>query len=168
MQRAWEPEKARRPFFLYVDEFQNFITDSFETILSEARKYNLILTVANQHLAQLRAMGKLGDKIRRAVFGNVGTIVSFRLGTDAPTIADELGSPVEAQTLRNLENRYTVTQLLVDDAPTVPFTMRTVDWVFPDSEEIEHGQDIKRYARRRGRPVSEVESEIRSRYEGLF
>ena len=167
MGRAWEPEESRRPFYLYVDEFQNFITDSFETILSEARKYNLILTIANQHLAQLRAMGKLGDKIQRAVFGNVGTIVSFRLGTDAPTLASELGDPVEATTLRNLENRYTVVQLLVDDAPTTPFTMRTIDWVFPGPEEIKRGERIKQYARRRGRPVSEVKEEIQRRYESF-
>lgn len=164
MSRAWSQEEKRRDFYLYVDEFQNFITDSFETILSEARKYNLILTVANQHLAQLKAMGRLGDKIQRAVFGNVGTLVSFRLGTDAPTISNELGDPTDDSTLRNLENRYTVTKLLVEDAPTTPFTMRTIDWIFPSKEEIARGEKIKEFARRRGKLISEVNEEIQSRY----
>src|SRR5262249_16908379 len=77
MSRADVPEEERQDFCLYVDEFQNFSTDSFATILSEARKYRLNLIVANQFTTQLT------DEIRDAVFGNVGSIVSFRVGADA-------------------------------------------------------------------------------------
>lgn len=168
MRRAWEPEESRREFYLYVDEFQNFITDSFETILSQARKFGLNLTIANQHLEQLRAMGRLGNKIERAIFGNVGTTVAFRLGTDASTVAEVLGEPTTAATLRNLENRYAVTQVLVDNAPTTPFTIRTVDWTFPQPEQIAVGQRMKQYVRRRGAPIREVDKEIKSRYGDLF
>lgn len=167
MSRAWEPEKSRRDFFMYVDEFQNFTTESFETILSEARKYGLILIIANQHLAQLRAMGRMGDKIERAIFGNVATIISFRVGTDAPSIANELGEPTDALTLRNLENRYAVTKMLVKDAPASPFTMKTSDWRYPTEEEINRGLNIKNFARKRGRPLKEVEEEIRNRYQSI-
>jgi len=165
MSRAWEPEQSRQDFFLYVDEFQNFTTESFETILSEARKYGLILIIANQHLAQLRAMGRMGDKIERAIFGNVATIISFRVGTDAPTIANELGEPAEALTLRNLENRYAVTKMLVNDAPASPFTMKTAEWIYPTEHEIKHGLEIKDFARKRGKPLKQVEEEIKNRYQ---
>src|SRR5207247_3278543 len=67
MQRAWQPEAARQEFYLYVDEFQNFLTDSFEPMLSETRKYGLNLVIANQHLAQLKAMGRLGDRVQNAI-----------------------------------------------------------------------------------------------------
>jgi hypothetical protein len=133
--RAWRPESTRKDFYLYVDEFQNFISDSFETILSEARKYRLNLVIAHQHLGQLHGLGRLGDRVERAVFGNVGTMVTFRVGTDAGRVADELGAPVEASTLRSLENRYCVAELLVDDIPTMPFTMRTANYEGPSEEE---------------------------------
>lgn len=162
--RAWEREEERQEFYLYVDEFQNFITDTFETILSEARKYGLNLIVAHQHLGQLKAMTKLGDKIERAVFGNVGTIVSFRLGTDATTIVNELGEPVEEATLRNLERRYAACKLLVNEAPSVPFTMRTTEWIPPNPQERERGERIKEAARKRGKKISEIEKEISSSY----
>jgi len=167
MRRAWQPQEERQDFYLYVDEFQNFITDSFEIILSEARKYGLNLIVAHQHLAQLRAMGRMGDKIERAVFGNVGTMVSFRTGPDAITIASEFGEPVEPSTLRNLENRYAVVKLLVKDVPTVPFTMRTIDYIPPKPQDVERGKRIRQYSLRKyGRPLAEVDQEIRSRYGG--
>ena len=86
--RAAIPEENRRPFTLYADEFQNFATESFATILSEARKYRLSLVLAHQFLDQLP------PTLRQAVLGNVGTLLSFRIGAeDAPFIADELGLP---------------------------------------------------------------------------
>jgi hypothetical protein len=150
MQRAWQPEQDRKEFYLYIDEFQNFVTDSFEPMLSETRKYALNLIIAHQHLAQLRSMSKLGNKIESAVFGNIGTIACFRVGTDAESLAEELGPPVEKQTLRNLENRHAVLSLLVNDAPAVPFTMKTVDWKTPSPDAEARGRGIKDAARKRG------------------
>jgi hypothetical protein len=84
--RAVLPEAERRPFTLYADEFQNFATDSFATILSEARKYRLALVLAHQFLGQLPPL------LRQAVIGNAGSIAAFRIGAeDAPLLADELG-----------------------------------------------------------------------------
>src|SRR5690606_21617627 len=81
----------RRPFYLYVDEFQNFATDSFATILSEARKYGLNLTVANQYVSQM------SDTVRDAVFGNVGTMITFRVSADdAPALAKQYEPQFEA------------------------------------------------------------------------
>ena len=161
--RAWDPEETRRDFYLYVDEFQNFISDSFDTILSEARKYRLSLIIAHQHLGQLRAMGRLGDRVERAVFGNVGTMITFRVGTDAVRIADELGNPVDSGTLRSLQNRFCVAQLLVDEIPTIPFTMRTADYRSPTREQIASGQSIRDQARQRNRSIVDIKSDIRDR-----
>jgi hypothetical protein len=162
-QRAWQPQESRRDFYLYVDEFQNFITDNFETILSEARKYRLNLIVAHQHLAQLRAMGRLGDRVERSIFGNIGTILTFRLGTDASALANELGKPVDADTLRSLENRFAVAQLLVDDVPTTPFTMRTADYA-AEPDGYDRTEKVLEAARCRNTEVSQIEAAIRDRH----
>lgn len=167
LSRAKNPAASRKKFYLFVDEFQNFITDSFEQILSEARKYGLSLTVAHQHLDQLRAIGKLGDKVQRAVFGNVGTIISFRLGNDAGFIANELGSPATQEDLRNLANRYAVVTVQVDGVPSSPFTMRTVDWISPSDADLRKGDRIREHARKRGRPVKEVAEEIQRRFASI-
>lgn len=168
LSRAKDPMPTRRPFFLYVDEFQNFITDSFEQILSEARKYGLSITIAHQHLDQLRSLGRMANRIERAVFGNVGTMMSFRLGGDAEHLAVEFGSPVEASTLRNLANRYAVVTMQVDGVPSMPFTMRTVDWATPTEEMMRQGERTKDRARKLGRRLDEVAAEIRARYDGEY
>ena len=94
MGRADVPEDERRPFHLYVDEFQNFATDSFATILSEARKYRLSLTLANQYLAQME------EQTAAAVFGNVGTLLVFQVGAeDAEVLAEQLGGELTPQDL---------------------------------------------------------------------
>jgi hypothetical protein len=162
--RAWEPEASRRDFFLYVDEFQNFVSDSFDTILSEARKYRLSLIMAHQHLGQLTAMGRLGDRVERAVFGNAGTLLAFRVGTDAARLADELGSPVDAGTLRSLENRYCIAELLVDDVPTIPFTMRTTNYTPPTRAKEDFIDEMIQRARRKNTAIVAVEDEITSRW----
>ncbi len=122
MSRADVAEDMRPDFCLYVDEFQNFSTDSFATILSEARKYRLNLIVANQFTTQLT------DEIRDAVFGNVGSIVSFRVGADAD--ADALSKkfqPVfDREDVLRLPNYNTITQMLISGVPTQPFSMATV------------------------------------------
>ena len=93
MSRADVAEQARRDFFLYVDEFQNFATDSFATILSEARKYRLSLTLANQYLAQME------EATLEAVFGNVGSLLVFQVGArDAEALAEQLGGDATPRT----------------------------------------------------------------------
>ncbi len=107
-------EDDRRDFTLYVDEFQNFATDSFASILSESRKWRLSLVAANQHVAQL------SEDLQHAVFGNAGTIVAFRLGAlDAPMLAAELGME-SPRTLRETSNLHAWLRLMRDGAPLEP------------------------------------------------
>lgn len=121
MSRADIPEAERKDFYLYVDEFQNFATDSFATILSEARKYRLNLTMANQYIAQMP------EEVRDAVFGNVGTIVSFQLGfTDAEFLALQFSEEVTENDLVGLSKFSAYTRLLVDGMPTKTFSFATL------------------------------------------
>jgi len=115
--RADQAEEDRRDFYLYVDEFQNFTTDSFATILAEARKYRLNLNITNQYFAQLT------EKIRDAVIGNVGTLIAYRVGAeDAEFLSHELPG-VTPEDLTNLDRFQAYVKLLVDLAPTKPFSM---------------------------------------------
>lgn len=155
MARANIPEDQRQDFCLYVDEFQNFSTDSFATILSEARKYRLNLIVANQFTTQLT------DEIRDAVFGNVGSIVSFRVGSDAD--ADSLSkkfSPVfDRDDILRIPNYNTVSQILVGGIPTQPFSMATMPPLGNPNAQL--ADALKRLsAAKFGRPKAVVEKEI--------
>lgn len=128
--RADIPEEERRDFYLYVDEFQNFTTDSFATILAEARKYRLNLNVTNQYFAQLT------ERIRDAVIGNVGTLISYRIGAeDAEFLAHELPG-VTAEDLTNLDRFQAYVKLLVDLAPTKPFSLTGLKSPNPGSQEM--------------------------------
>lgn len=160
MSRANIPEKDRTDFYLYVDEFQNFATDSFATILSEARKYKLNLTMANQYIAQMP------EEVRDAVFGNVGSILSFQVGfDDAEYLSSQYGEEVLPPDLVSL-NKYTAyTRLLVDGMPTKTFSL---DTLAPPQFEPEEGRREKvirmsreRYASRR----EVVEDKIRRWHE---
>ena len=107
------PERNRRAFYLYVDEFHNFLTLSFADILAEARKYGLNLVLAHQYLEQL------DEKLRAAVFGNVGTIISFRVGVeDAKLLAREFYPSFSETDLANLPNHSIYLKLLIDGAPS--------------------------------------------------
>ncbi|MCX6808198.1 MAG: type IV secretion system DNA-binding domain-containing protein [Candidatus Berkelbacteria bacterium] len=109
MSRADVTAENRPDCFLYVDEFQNFATESFSTILSEARKYNLSLTIAHQYIAQMI------DQVRDAVFGNAGTLISFRVGgTDATTLVKEYAPVFDENDLVNLDAYHTYIKLLID------------------------------------------------------
>src|SRR5439155_17189987 len=100
MARSTRPEKERQDFYLFVDEFQNFSTDAFTSILAEARKYRLCLTLSHQYIDQLSL------PVRQAVFGNVGTVIAFRIGyADAEIIEKEMGREILATTIGDLE-RY--------------------------------------------------------------
>jgi hypothetical protein len=121
MSRANIPEDQRVDFSLYVDEFQNFSTDSFATIMSEARKYHLNLIVANQFTTQLT------PEIRDAVFGNMGTIVSFRIGqNDVESITKYFQPTFDADDLLRVPNYNTVMRTLIGGVPTQPFSMATL------------------------------------------
>jgi TraM recognition site of TraD and TraG len=120
MSRADVPEKERRPFYLYVDEFQNFATPDFATILSEARKYKLNLTVANQFTSQME------DEVKNAVFGNVGTLISFRTGVaDANFLQHEFAPTFSEADLLNVERFHVYIKTIVNNEPVVPFSMDT-------------------------------------------
>jgi len=121
MARADVPEAQRRDFFLYVDEFQSFASDSFISILSEARKYRLCLTLSHQYVDQLR------PEIRDAVFGNVGSIVAFRVGhRDAKVLEQAFGETYRANQLTSLANHEVCAKLLADGQDYEPFLGKTL------------------------------------------
>jgi len=118
MSRQDIPEKDRRDFNLYVDEFQNFATPDFATILSEARKYHLNLIVANQFIGQIE------EEVKNAVFGNVGTLMSFRVGVqDANFLQHEFTPTFSESDLTNVERFHTFVKTIVDNEPMPPFSM---------------------------------------------
>lgn len=119
----------RRPFYLYVDEFQNFATDSFATILSEARKYGLNLTVANQYISQM------SETVRDAVFGNVGTMISFRVSADdSPILVKQFEPQFEANDLLQMHNRNFVINMVIRGEKTPAFSARTLQLPPPQAD----------------------------------
>ncbi|TSC90574.1 MAG: hypothetical protein CEN92_452, partial [Candidatus Berkelbacteria bacterium Licking1014_96] len=157
MSRVDIPEEERENFFLYVDEFQNFATDSFATILSEARKYRLGLIIANQYIAQLE------EQIRNAVFGNAGTLVSFQIGAaDAEYVAKEFEPIFGQEDLINVDKFHAYIRLLIDKVPAPPFSMRTIKIDYPGGRELADAiRELSNF--KYGRPRDEVEAEIRER-----
>ncbi|MBI2074762.1 MAG: type IV secretory system conjugative DNA transfer family protein [Candidatus Levybacteria bacterium] len=118
MSRQDMPKEQRRDFFLYVDEFQNFATPDFAQILSEARKYKLNLVVANQFIGQME------EEVKNAIFGNVGTLVSFRVGvTDANYLQHEFQPTFTEADLINIERYNTYIKTIVGGEPVSPFSM---------------------------------------------
>lgn len=125
MERVRIPEEERKDFYLYVDEFQNFVTESFASILSEARKYRLCLCIAHQYIAQLETAES--SAVRDAVFGNVGTMAVFRVGgADAEYIEQEFAPEIEAQDFVNLPNYNIYLRLMVDGVTSRPFSATTL------------------------------------------
>ena len=154
MSRSNIPESQRQDFALYVDEFQNFSTDSFATILSEARKYHLNLIVANQFTTQL------SEEIRDAVFGNVGTIVSFRIGQNDVEALTRYFQPIfGSDDLLRVPNWNTIVRTLVSGVPTQPFSMATLPPLGKPNDQL--GKALKQLSfAKHGRPKNKVESEI--------
>lgn len=145
-------EDARRDFTLYVDEFQNFATDSFATILSEARKWRLSLVAANQHVAQL------SEELQHAVFGNAGTIVAFRLGAiDAPIVAAEIGID-NHRTLRETSNLRAWVRLMRDGAPMEPHYLEMLP--HPEQSPSRFHRVVARTRSRHMVPRSLVEAQV--------
>lgn len=143
----------RRPFYLYVDEFQNFATDSFATILSEARKYGLNLTVANQYISQMQ------DTVRDAVFGNVGSMISFRVSADdAPILGKQFEPQFEPNDLLQMHNRHFIINMVIKGEKTPAFSATTLSLPSPQTEYL---QEIVAHSREQyARPRDEVQEEI--------
>ncbi|MCA9338880.1 TraM recognition domain-containing protein, partial [Candidatus Saccharibacteria bacterium] len=144
-------------FCLYVDEFQNFATESFETILSEARKYRLNLILGNQFISQLT------EKIREAIIGNVGTVISGRIGqTDAELLEKKFNPPFDEQDLTNLPNHESVAVVQIAGVPSAPFSMSWVPPMGHVSKQLE-GAMKRLSAAKYGKPRAVVEKEIFAR-----
>jgi hypothetical protein len=156
MSRQDIPEEKRRDFYLYVDEFQNFATQDFAVILSEARKYHLNLIVANQFISQM------DDEVKNAVFGNVGTICSFRLGiSDAGFLTKQFAPTFGEHDLLNLGTGEIYLKTLVDGVPKDPFSVKVAALEKKKPGDPKKAQMIKRLsALKYGRPRDIVEAEI--------
>ncbi len=154
MARANIEEDQRVDFSLYVDEFQNFATDSFESIMSEARKYRLSLIMGNQFMTQLT------DKIREAIIGNVGTVVSGRIGvTDAELMVKKFQPVFDVDDLTKLPNFQSVASVMINNVPSAPFSM---NWIPPMGTMNKQLRDalVKLSSAKYGKPRAVVEKEI--------
>ncbi len=159
MSRVDTLEEDRKDFYLYVDEFQNFVTDSFADILSEARKFRLDLIIANQYIGQL--VHDQNVKVKDAIFGNVGTFIAFRAGgEDVEFLEEKQFSPnITAQDLINLPNYNIYLRLLIDGVPSRPFSAITLP-PYP-KPEVSYADEIIDYSRKTyGTPKAEVEHAI--------
>jgi len=138
---------------LYVDEFQNFATDSFATILSEARKYGLNLTVANQYISQM------GDTVRDAVFGNVGTMITFRVSADdAPILSKQFEPQFEATDLLQMHNRHFIINMVINGEKTPAFSATTL--TLPQPQIDNTGRIVENTRNTYSRTRAEIEQEI--------
>ncbi len=167
LSRASVPQDQRRRFYLYVDEFQNFITDAFATILSEARKYELGLIMAHQYIGQLvdktSAYDSANSKVRDAVFGNVGSILSFKIGAeDAEYMAKEMAPVLGEQDVIGIPNYNCYVKLNIKGTTSRPFSMATI---WDESQRNDkRAQLIKEYSRMKyGRKKIFVDQEIEDR-----
>jgi len=154
-------EDQRNDFYLYIDEFQNFTTDSISQILAEARKYRLCLTIAHQYI------GQLSEDISKAVFGNVGSMSAFRVGAeDAEFLQKQLTPVFDADDLINMNNFQCFTKLLINNESSAPFDMKTYP---PKHGSIEIKEAFKEYSRfKYGRDRVAVENEIKTRYDKMI
>jgi hypothetical protein len=161
MQRVRIPEAERRDFYLYADEFQNFASGSFASILSEARKYRLCLNLTHQYTAQLP------EEMQDAIFGNVGTMISFALGApDAKVLAPEFAPTFDENDLITLDKYNIYVKLMIDGMTSPPFSGVTMP---PPEETTGNAQRVVGLSREKyGRPVAQVEAAIREWTEKQF
>jgi len=168
------PESERQDFYLYIDEFQNFITESINVILAEARKYKLCLTMAHQYIGQL--VKNQDTSVRDAIFGTVGTLVSFKIGIeDAEFLAKEFAPVFSAHDLVNVESFNAYIKLLVDNQSLMPFNIKPpyIYDVYPGNQEVgkmikdlsqlKYGKSrelIQREIKQRSQLIEEVKEEI--------
>ena len=152
------PEEQRKDFYLFIDEFQNFAFKGISSILSEARKYRLSMVLAHQYIKQLP------EEIAAAVFGNVGTIMCFRVGTEDADFLEKQFAPIFTKVdLVNIPNYHLYLKLLIDGYVSDPFNIKTLPPKTPNLELAERAKEISflRY----GRPLEEIEKEIEERYK---
>lgn len=161
MGRANIPEEERRDFTVYVDEFQNFSTETFSDILSEARKYRLSLIVANQFV------GQLSEEIRDAVFGNVGTVISSRTGAnDADFLVKYFSPTFDTEDLTKMPNYNWAVQMLIGGTPTQPFSMQSAPIMGTPNPKL--GEAIRRLSSAKyGKPKAQVEKDIFERLKTI-
>ncbi|MEK7084125.1 MAG: type IV secretion system DNA-binding domain-containing protein [Patescibacteria group bacterium] len=159
MERVDTPEKDRKDFFLYVDEFQNFATQSFANILSEARKYRLSLIMAHQYIEQL------DEEVAAAVFGNVGTLVAFRVGGgDAEALTKEFTPTFLEEDVVNLAKYQVFLKLMIDGVASMPFSAMTLP---PIGRPTASKEKVIRVSRERyGKPRNTIEDKI-MRWSGM-
>jgi hypothetical protein len=152
------PEAERKDFYFYIDEFQNVTTKSIATILSEARKYRLDLTIAHQFI------GQLDEDIKKAVFGNVGSTIIFRVGAEDAQFLEKQVEPIfNAYDLINIENYNAYIKLLIGGQPARPFNIRTS--LPPGRGNPSLAESARQLSSLKyGRPRELVEEEIRKRY----
>lgn len=161
MSRVDMPEDEREDFYVYVDEFQNFATESFASILSEARKYHLNLTMANQYMAQLVDDKTKSAVLRDAILGNVGTLISFRIGAeDAEVLEKEFEPEFVIQDFVNLQFANIYLKLMIDNTSSRPFSAITLPPIpLPPQNYV--SEIIEESRARYSRPVGEVESMLK-------
>src|SRR3990172_5120965 len=153
MGRASVPEEKRQDFYLYVDEFQNFATEAFATILSEARKYHLNIILANQYITQMP------EEVRYAVFGNIGTLISFRVGAQDIMFLEKEFMPVfTGNDLVNLDKHHIYVKMSIDGQTCPAFSAITL----PPKAELTHGREkiVRLSCERFSRPRDFVEKKI--------
>ena len=157
MGRADIPESERVDFSLYVDEFQNFATESFATILSEARKYRLSLILANQFMTQLT------DQIREAILGNIGTVISGRIGiTDAEILVKKFSPTFDAEDLTRMPNYQTIASVMIHDVPSAAFSMSLLPSLGQPNPQLKDALK-KLSATKFGQPRAQVEKDFFAR-----
>ncbi len=163
MSRADIPEDDRVDFGLYVDEFQNIATDSFATILSEARKYHFNLTVANQYIEQI------DEQIRDAVFGNVGSMIIHRVGNeDAEYLAKQFEPQFGASDIANIPNHYAIAKIIANGKPVTPFSMKGYPPIDNEVINTELQSAMRDLSRSKfGRPKDQVAAEVAASLDAI-
>jgi CxxC-x17-CxxC domain-containing protein len=160
MARVKIPEEERKDFFLYIDEFQNFATRSFINILSEARKYRLSLILSHQYIGQLEDQDRQGNQMRDAILGNVGTIVTFRLGSkDSELLEQEFAESVAIEDIINLPKYNIYTKLMIDGISGNPFSAKTLPPLEVEDESMAE-KAINASREKYGRERSKVEEKL--------
>ncbi len=166
------PKEERKDFFMYIDEFQNYVTDSIEVILSEARKYRLSLNMAHQYLAQLETGGgssKKGVNLKDAIFGNVGSIMAYKIGAqDAEYMAKEMAPVFSDQDLINVDKYKAVMKLSIDTQPSKPFSIIPLN-PYTEQGDSEAAEAYKQLSRLKyGRDKEYIEREVFRRLGTVF
>jgi hypothetical protein len=163
LRRQRLPKEQRLDFFMYIDEFQNYVTESIEVILSEARKYRLSLNMAHQYLAQLGGEGKgaKGVSLKEAIFGNVGTMMSYKIGAqDAEYMAKEMAPVFSDQDLINIDKFKAVMKLSIDTQPSKPFSIIPLN-PYTEKGDVEAANAFKQLSRLKyGKDKEFIEREI--------